>query len=94
MATKISPITNLDFASTKEELKTFLKSQEKFKDFDYEGSNMNVLLDVLSYNSFYSNYYYNMAISEMFLDSASQRNSVLSHAKELNYLPTSRRSRK
>ncbi len=92
MATKISPITNLDFASTKEELKTFLKSQEKFKDFDYEGSNMNVLLDVLSYNSFYSNYYYNMAISEMFLDSASQRNSVLSHAKELNYLPTSRRS--
>ena len=92
MATKITPITNLDFSQTKEELKTFLRSQSRFKDFDYEGSNMNVLLDVLSYNSFYSNYYYNMAISEMFLDSASQRNSVLSHAKELNYLPTSRRS--
>ena len=88
----ISPVTNLDFNETKEALKTFLKSQSRFKDFDYEGSNLNVLLDVLSYNTFYNNYYYNMMISEMFLDSASQRNSVLSHAKELNYLPTSRRS--
>ena len=88
----ISPVTNLDFNETKEALKTFLKNQDRFKDFDYEGSNMNVLLDVLSYNTFYNNYYYNMMISEMFLDSASQRNSVLSHAKELNYLPTSRRS--
>ena len=88
----MSPITNLDFAETKEALKTFLKNQSKFKDFDYEGSNMNVLLDVLSYNTYYNNYYYNMAISEMFLDSATQRNSVLSHAKELNYLPTSSRS--
>ena len=90
--TDISPVTNLDFFATKEELKTFLKNQDRFKDFDYEGSNMNVLLDVLSYNTFYNNYYYNMMISEMFLDSASQRNSVLSHAKELNYMPTSRRS--
>lgn len=90
--TDISPVTNLDFKATKEQLKTFLKAQDRFKDFDYEGSNMNVLLDVLSYNTFYNSYYYNMAISEMFLDSASQRNSVISHAKELNYLPTSRRS--
>lgn len=88
----LSPITNLDFAETKEALKTFLKNQNRLKDFDYEGSNMSVLLDVLSYNTFYNNYYYNMMISEMFLDSASQRNSVLSHAKELNYMPTSRRS--
>jgi hypothetical protein len=88
----ISPITNLDFFATKEALKTFLKNQDRFKDYDYEGSNMNVLLDVLSYNTFYNNYYYNMAISEMFLDSATQRNSVLSHAKELNYMPRSRRS--
>ena len=88
----LSPITNMDFNETKEALKTFLKNQEKFKDYDYEGSNMNVLLDVLSYNTYYNSYYYNMAISEMFLDSASQRNSVISHAKELNYLPTSARS--
>jgi hypothetical protein len=88
----ISPVTNLDFFATKEALKTFLKNQDRFKDYDYEGSNMNVLLDVLSYNTFYNNYYYNMAISEMFLDSATQRNSVVSHAKELNYMPRSRRS--
>jgi hypothetical protein len=88
----LSPITNMDFTETKEALKTFLKNQDKFKDFDYEGSNMNVLLDVLSYNTYYNSFYYNMAISEMFLDSASQRNSVVSHAKELNYLPTSQRS--
>ena len=90
--TDISPVTNLDFNATKEDLKTFLKNQTAFKDFDYEGSNMNVLLDVLAYNTFYNSYYYNMAISEMFLDSATQRNSVISHAKELNYLPTSKRS--
>lgn len=90
--TDMTPVTNLDFKATKEQLKTFLKAQDRFKDFDYEGSNMNVLLDVLSYNTFYNSYYYNMAVSEMFLDSASQRNSVISHAKELNYLPTSRRS--
>ena len=92
MTTDIKPVTNMDFNATKEELKQFLRDQEQFKDFDYEGSNMNVLLDVLSYNTFYNSYYYNMAISEMFLDSASQRNSVISHAKELNYLPRSRRS--
>jgi len=88
----ISPVTDLDFFATKEALKTFLKNQDRFKDYDYEGSNMNVLLDVLSYNTFYNNYYYNMAVSEMFLDSATQRNSVISHAKELNYMPRSRRS--
>jgi len=90
--TDLSPTTQLDFNETKEQLKTFLKNQDQFKDFDYEGSNLNVLLDVLSYNTHYNSYYYNMMIGEMFLDSATQRNSVLSHAKELNYLPTSRRS--
>ena len=88
----LSPITNMDFNETKEALKNFLENQDKFKDYDYEGSNMNVLLDVLAYNTYYNSYYYNMAISEMFLDSASQPNSVVSHAKELNYLPTSQRS--
>lgn len=90
--TDLSPIKQLDFNETKEALKTFLKSQDQFKDFDYDGSNLSVLLDVLSYNTYYNSYYYNMMISEMFLDSATQRNSVLSHAKELNYLPTSKRS--
>ena len=90
----ISPVQNLDFFETKSALKTYLSNQDRFADYDFEGSNMNVLLDLLAYNTFYNNYYYNMAISEMFLDSAQERNSLVSHAKELNYLPRSRRSSK
>jgi hypothetical protein len=88
------PITELDFFGAKEQLKTFLKEQDKFKDYDFEGSNMSVLLDVLAYNTYQNNFYANMAISEMFLDSAIRENSVISHAKELNYLPRSDRSAK
>jgi len=90
----ISPVQNLDFFETKSALKTYLSNQDRFADYDFEGSNMNVLLDLLAYNTFYNNYYYNMAISEMFLDSAQERNSLVSHAKELNYMPRSRRSAK
>ena len=88
----IEPFTDLDFQKVKTKLKDYLKSQDKFKDYDFEGSNINILLDILAYNTFQNNYYTNMAISEMFLDSAQIRDSVLSHAKELNYLPRSRRS--
>jgi hypothetical protein len=94
MSTKKFPVTNLDFDELKAGLTTYLQGQERFKDYDYEGSNMNVLLDVLSYNTFQNNFYTNMAISEMFLDSAQLRDSVISHAKELNYLPSSRSSAK
>ncbi|MDB4344987.1 baseplate J/gp47 family protein, partial [bacterium] len=91
MATKLN-ITELDFASNKQQLINYLKSQTQFKDYDFEGSNLNVLLDVLSYNTYQNNFYTNMAINEMFLDSAVLPNSVISHAKELNYLPSSRKS--
>jgi len=91
MATKLN-ITELDFASNKQQLINYLKSQSQFKDYDFEGSNLNVLLDVLSYNTYQNNFYTNMAINEMFLDSAVLPNSVISHAKELNYLPSSRKS--
>ncbi len=91
MATKLN-ITELDFASNKQQLINYLKSQSQFKDYDFEGSNLNVLLDVLSYNTYQNNFYTNMAINEMFLDSAVLPNSVVSHAKELNYLPSSRKS--
>ena len=84
-----TPITELDFANIKTQLITFLQGQTQFKDFNYAGSNLNVILDVLAYNTFQNNFYTNMAISEMFLDSAQMRNSVISHAKELNYLPHS-----
>jgi len=94
MATANSSISlaSLDFDTLKNNLKTFLSSQSVFKDYDYEGSNMNVLLDVLSYNTFMNAFYLNMAVSEMFLDSAQLRSSVASHAKMLNYTPRSRRS--
>ena len=85
-------LASLDFDTLKASLKTFLSSQSAFKDYDYEGSNMNVLLDVLSYNTYMNAFYLNMAMSEMFLDSAQLRSSVASHAKELNYTPRSARS--
>jgi hypothetical protein len=87
-----TPITELDFFAAKEQLKTYLRSQTRFKDFDFDGSNMSVLLDVLAYNTYQNNFYTNMALSEMFLDSAQRENSIVSHAKELNYLPRSRKS--
>lgn len=92
MATK--PINELDFSRIKEQFINFLKNQTQFKDYNFQGSNMNVLLDVLSYNTYMNNFYVNMAINEMFLDSATLKNSVVSHAKELNYLPRSRVSSK
>lgn len=92
MANTTLGLTSLDFNTIKDGFKTFLKSQEKYKDYDYESSNFNVLLDVMSYNTYLNSFYLNMVNSEMFLDSAQLRNSVISHAKELNYLPRSRRS--
>jgi hypothetical protein len=87
-------LINLDFDSQKASLILFLRSQDRFKDYDFEGSNINVLLDVLTYNTFKNAFYTNMALCEGFLDSAQLRPSVLSHAKELNYLPRSARSAK
>ena len=89
-----TPITELDFFAIKQQFKDYLKNQTTFKDYNFEGSNMSILLDVLSYNTFQNNFYTNMAISEMFLDTAQLRNSVISHAKELNYLPKSATSAK
>ena len=83
-------ITELDFDSIKQNLKTYLRSQEEFQDFDFEGSGMSVLLDILSYNTHYMSYYLNMVGNEMFLDSAQLRESIISHAKLLNYVPSSR----
>jgi hypothetical protein len=85
-------ISELDFEGIKAQFKNYLKSQSQFKDYNFEGSNMSVFLDVLAYNTFQNNFYTNMAINEMFLDSAVLKNSVISHAKELNYLPRSRKS--
>ncbi len=92
MANVNTPITELDFDSIKASIKTYLQTQSQFKDYNFEGSNLSVLLDTLSYNTFLNNFYTNMAINEMFLDTAVLQNSIVSHAKELNYLPRSRKS--
>ena len=92
MANSSIVLTQLDFDSYKDSLKTFLRSQDRFKDYDFDGSNLSVLLDVLSYNTYQNAFYLNMISNEMFLDSAKLRDSVISHAKELNYLPRSFRS--
>ena len=85
-------VANLEFDTIKSNLKTYLSSQARFQDFDFDGANINVMLDVLAYNTYYNNMYLNHVASEMFLDSAQVRDSVYSHAKKLNYLPTSYRS--
>ena len=85
-------VTELDFDNIKTNLKTFLKAQNEFKDYDFEGSGMNILLDTLAYNTHYLGFNANMLANEMFLDSASLRSSVVSHAKSLGYETTSSRA--
>ena len=85
-------VTELDFDDIKENLKTFLKAQDKFKDYDFEGSGMNILLDTLAYNTHYLAFNTNMVANEMFLDSSALRSSVVSHAKMLGYEVSSARS--
>ena len=69
-------ITELDFDAIKTALKTYLSGQDEFKDYDFEGSAMSILIDVLAYNTHYNGFYANMLASEMFLDSAALRSSV------------------
>jgi hypothetical protein len=94
MANNSISLVNLDFDTLKSNLKTYLKDQSQFADYDFDGSNMSVLLDILTYNTHLNAFYMNMAVSEMFLDSAQLRNSVISKSKELNYVPRSAKSSK
>ncbi len=89
MANKKINVAELDFDAIKKNLKDFLKGQTEFQDYDFEGSAMSVLLDVLAYNTHYNAIYNNLSINEMFLDSARKRNSVVSLAKMLGYTPRS-----
>lgn len=82
-------ISELDFAEIKANLKEFLRDQSEFTDFDFEASGINILLDILAYNTHYNAFYMNMLANEMFLDTAVLRDSVVSHAKLLGYTPRS-----
>ena len=83
-------VTELDFESIKDNLKTFLRSQSEFQDFDFDGSGMSVLLDILAYNTHYMGYYLNMVSNEMFLDTSQLRESTISLAKTIGYIPASK----
>ena len=82
-------VTDLDFDSIKNNLKVFLKQQDQLTDYDFEGSTMATLIDLLSYNTHYNAVYANVLANEMFLDSADLRNSIVSHAKHVGYTPRS-----
>ena len=81
--------TELDFDAIKQSLKTYLQGQAEFSDYNFEGSGMSILLDVLAYNTHYNSLYLNLALNEAFIDTASKRASVVSKAKELGYIPKS-----
>ena len=85
-------VTDLDFDDIKGNLKTFMRNQSEFTDYDFEGSGMSALLDVLAYNTHYLAMNMNMVANESFLDTASVRSSVVSHAKTLGYIPNSPRA--
>ena len=87
-------ISELDFDQIKSNLKTYLKSQSQFTDYDFEGSSLSILMDVLAYNTHYNAYISNMLMNEMFLDSAVKRSSAVSIAKHLGYTPRSARGAK
>lgn len=84
------PATDLDYLQLRNSLKGYLSSRPQFQDYDFEGSNVSVLIDLLAHNDLLENYLLNMVGSEMFLDTAELLDSSFSHAKELNYLPRSR----
>ena len=84
-------VSDINFDQIKTNLKSFLSDQNEFSDYDFESSTLSVLLDLLAYNTYYNAFYLNMVGNEMFLDSAQLRNSVVSRAKQLNYVPRSAR---
>jgi hypothetical protein len=89
MANTTLSLTSLDFNTLKSSFQAYLVANTIFKDYNFNSSSLNVELDILAYNSYLNSFYLNMVMSEMFLDSAQNLNSVVSHVKELNYLPRS-----
>ena len=81
--------SNLDFEQIKTSIKDYLRSNSTFSDYDFEGSNLSILIDILAYNTYISSYNANMLSNEVFLDSATLRENVVSLAKHVGYLPRS-----
>ena len=90
MADNRLQVAELDFDTIKTNLKLYLKQQSEFQDYDFEGAGLSVLINLLAYNTHYNAYYLNMIANESFLDTALLRDSVVSHAKTLGYIPYSK----
>ena len=84
--------TNLDFEQIKASIREYLRSNSNFTDFDFEGSNLSILIDTLAYNSYITNYNANMVANESFIDSATLRENVVALARNIGYVPTSRKA--
>jgi len=92
MADNYLSTSELDFDSLKDEFRKFLLNQNQYKDYNFDGSNLSIILDLLTYNTHINAFYLNQIGTESFLDTAKLKESVVSHAKELNYVPRSRNS--
>ena len=88
----VTKFTNLDFDQIKDQIRQYLRSNSNFTDFDFEGSNMSILIDILAYNTYISAFNSNMVVNESFLDSATLRENVVSLARNIGYVPRSRKS--
>ena len=88
----LTQFTNLDFDQIKTSIRDYLRTNSNFTDYDFEGSNFSVLINTLAYNTYINSYNANAIVSEVFLDSATLRENVVSRAKEIGYLPRSRTS--
>ena len=83
---------NLDFDQIKTSIKDYLRSNSNFTDYDFEGSNLSAIIDVLAYNTYITSYNANMVSNEVFIDSATLRENVVSLARNIGYVPKSRKS--
>jgi hypothetical protein len=90
----LTKFTNLDFDQIKESIKSYLRANSNFTDFDFEGSNFAVLIDTLAYNTYITAFNSNMVVNESFIDSATLRENVVSLARNIGYVPRSRKSAK
>lgn len=90
----LNQFTNLDFSDLKTQIKDYLRTNSNFTDFDFDGSNFSVLVDLLAYNSYITAYNTNMTVNEVFLDSATLRENVVSLARNIGYVPRSKKSSK
>ena len=88
----LSNFTNLDFNQVKTTLREYLKENSSFTDYDFEGSNLSTILDVLAYNTYITSYNANMVANEVFIDSATLRENVVSLARNIGYTPKSRKA--